>query len=125
MFNGQKGSYISLLDKCGYTTLFIRCIKTIATEVFKSLNNLNSTFEAKPISYDLRNSNVLFQPKWQKVTCGKHTFKNYGSLIWNLLPNEIKSCTELDKFKSLLKSWEGPKCQYTMCNALKAKLYGL
>ncbi len=27
-----------------------------------------------------------------------------GSHIWLLLPNEIKPCTEIDKFKSLLKS---------------------
>ncbi len=63
-------------------------------------------FEAKTISYDLRNCNVLFQPKWQKVTYGKHTFNNYGSHIWNLLPNEIKSCTEINKYKSLLKLWD-------------------
>ncbi len=58
----------------------------------------------KTILYDLRNSNVLFQPKWQKVTYGKNTLKNYRTLIWNLLPNEIKTCTDIDQFKSLLKS---------------------
>ncbi len=61
---------------------------------------------------------ALFQPKWQKVTFGKHTLKNYGSHMLNLLPNKIKSCTKINKFKSLLKSWEGPKYQCTMCNAL-------
>ncbi len=60
---------MSLLEKCGYTTLLIKRIKTIETEVFNLLNNLNPTFmnqmfKAKTISYDLRNSNVLFQPKW-------------------------------------------------------------
>ncbi len=64
MFNVKK----SLYSKCGYKTLLIRRIKTIATELFKSLYNLNSTFmnqmfEVKSISYDLRNYNVLFQPK--------------------------------------------------------------
>ncbi len=59
---------------------------------------MNQMFDAKSIAYDLRNCNVLFQPKWQKVTYGKHTFKYYGSHIWNLLPNEIMSCTEIDKF---------------------------
>ncbi len=123
MFNDKKSSYSSLLEKCGYNTLLIRHIKTIETEVFKSLYNPNSTFikqmfEVKTISYDLRNSNVLFQPKWQKVTYGKNTFKNNGTYIWNLLSNEIKTCTDIDKCKSLLKSWEGPKCQCTMCNAL-------
>ncbi len=89
MFNDVKSSYSSPLEKCGYTTLFIKHIKTIATEGFKSLNQLNPTFmnqmfEAKTISY------ILFQAKWQKVTYGKHKLKNYGSHIWNLLPNEIK-----------------------------------
>ncbi len=37
--------------------------------------------------------------------------------MWNLLPDEIKSCTEIDKFKSLLKPLEGLKCQYTLCNS--------
>ncbi len=54
MFNYQKGSYISLLEKCLYTTPLIICIKTIETGVFKSLINLNPTFmnqmfEAKTI----------------------------------------------------------------------------
>ncbi len=109
MFNDRKSSYSSLLQKCGYNTLLIRYIKTIATEVFKSLYNLNPTFmnqmfEVKIISYDLRNSNVLFQSKWQKVTYGKNTLENYETHIWNLLPNEIKTCTDIDKLKSLLKS---------------------
>ncbi len=48
-----------------------RCIKTIAIEVLKSFNNLNHTFmnqifQAKTISYDLRNFNVLFQPSGKK-----------------------------------------------------------
>ncbi len=75
-------------------------------------------FEVKTISYDLRNANVLFQPKWQKVTYGKNTFKFFGTHIWNLLLNEIKTCTDIDKIKSLLKSWEGPKCQSAMSNSL-------
>ncbi len=41
---------------------------------------MNQMFEAKTI-YDLRNSNVLFQSKWQKVTYGKDIFKNYGRHI--------------------------------------------
>ncbi len=79
---------------------------------------MNQMFEVKTIWYDLRNANVLFQPKWQKVTYAKNMFLNYGTHIWNLLPNEIKTCKDIHKFKSLLKSWEGPKCQCTMCNAL-------
>ncbi len=84
MFKDKKCSHNSLLEKCGYNSFRIRHIKTIATKVFKSLYNLNPTFmnqmfEVKTISYDLRNYNVLFQPKWQKVTYGKNNIKK----LWN------------------------------------------
>jgi hypothetical protein len=120
MFNDKISTYSSLLEKCGYATLHVRRIKTIASEVFKSLNDLNpifmsEMFTVKDISYDLRDSNILFQPKFKKITYGKNTFKYYGSHIWNLLPNDVKTCTDINSFKLLLKTWEGPKCQCTIC----------
>ncbi len=68
MFNDKTSAYISLLEKCNYTTLHIRLIKAISSEVFKSLNNLNPNFinkmfQVKDITYDLRDSNILCQPK--------------------------------------------------------------
>ncbi len=93
----KKGTYSSLLEKCNYTTLYIRHIKAIASEVFKSLNNLNPNFinkmfQVKDITYDLRDSNILFQPKFNKITYEKNTFSYYGTHIWNSLPNNIKQC---------------------------------
>jgi exonuclease III len=123
MFNDKESSYSSLLSKCGYKTLHIRRIKVIASEVFKSLHDLNPTFmkkmfKVKDISYDLRASNILWQPKFNMITYGKNTFNYYGSHIWNLLPNDLKKCTSLDNFKSLLRTWDGPHCQCMMCDAL-------
>ena len=123
MFKDENSSYDTLLQRCGYDTLHIRRIKYIATEVFKSLNNLNppfmkEMFDIKETSHDLRDSNLVFQPKFRKITYGKNTFKYYGAHIWNILPSEVKKCTSLDNFKFLLKSWDGPRCQCTMCNSL-------
>ncbi len=69
IFNGKTSTHSSLLEKCNYTTLHIRCIKAITSNVFKSLNNLNSNFmnkmfQVKDITYDLRDSNILYQPKF-------------------------------------------------------------
>ncbi len=44
LLNDQKSAYHELLEKCNYTTMLIRRIKTIAMEVFKSLHDLNPTF---------------------------------------------------------------------------------
>ncbi len=44
LLNDQKSTYHELLEKCNYTTMPIRRIKTIAIEVFKSLHDLNQNF---------------------------------------------------------------------------------
>ena len=75
-------------------------------------------FQQKDISYGLRDEIILNQPKFKKLSYGRNTFKYYGSHIWNLLPNETKLCTKIEKFKNLIKIWDGPKCQCTMCNVL-------
>ncbi len=58
--------------------MFIRWIKTIAIEVFKSLHDLNPNFmkemfNIKELKYSLRDSNIIYQPKFEKVTYGKNT----------------------------------------------------
>ncbi len=70
---------------------------------------MNKMFQVKDITYDLRDSNTLCQPKFNKITYGKKTFSYYGTHIWNSLPNNIKESTRLDNFKTMLKAWEGPK----------------
>ncbi len=50
-------------------------------------------------------------PRFNKITYGNNTFKCHASHIWNYLPESIKTCTSIDVLKSLLKTWEGPKCQ--------------
>ncbi len=123
MFNDKTSTYSSLLEKCNYTTLHNKRIKAIASEVFKSVNNLNPNFmnkifQVKDINYGLRDSNMLCQPKFNKITYGKNTFSYYGTHIWNSLPNNIKESTSLDNFKTMLNAWEGPKCECSMCNVL-------
>ncbi len=46
-FSYKTSTYSSLLEKCNYTTLHIKLIKVITSEVFKSLNNLNPNFMNK------------------------------------------------------------------------------
>ena len=77
---------------------------------------MHDIFKTKDLSYQLRDSHSVFQPKFKGMTYGKHTFAYYGSHIWNALPNQVKECTDLVSFKSLLKTWEGPKCQCNMCD---------
>ncbi len=76
MFKDKTSTYSSLLEKYNYKTLHIRCIKTIASNIFKSLKKLNpkcmtKMFQVKDITYDLRDSNILCQPMFNNITYGK------------------------------------------------------
>ncbi len=101
--------------------MLIRRIKTIAMEFFTSLHDLNPNFmkemfNIKELKYSLMHSNIIYQPKFEKVAYGKNTFKYYGAHIWNLLSNEIKETVDNLSFKSLIMTWEGTKCPRNMCN---------
>ncbi len=68
---------------------------------------MKEMFEKKDVPYDLRDSQILCQPIFKKITYGKNTFKYYGTHIWNLLPNDLKKSTNISSFKDLIKTWEG------------------
>ena len=123
LHNDKVSPYDVLLAKSGSTTLHIRRIKAIACEVFKSLNDLNPTFMKemfiqKETPYNLRDSHILFQPKFNKIRYGMNTFEYYGAHIWNVLPNHIKESTTISTFKVLIGKWDGPQCQCNMCDVL-------
>jgi hypothetical protein len=77
---------------------------------------MHDIFKTKDLPYQLRDSHTVFQPKFEGITYGKQTFMYYGSHIWNSLPNQVKECTDIQGFKRLLKTWEGPKCQCNLCD---------
>ncbi len=81
-------------------------------------NFTSKMFQVKDITYYLRDSNILCKPKFNKITYGKTTFSYYGTHIWNSLLKIIKRYTSLENFKTILKAWEGPKCQCSMINVL-------
>ncbi len=109
MFDDKKNSTQRfVLQKCDYIAPLIRCIK-LAQGVFKSLNNpklnfMNKMSQVKDISDNLRDSNILCQPKFNQITYDKDTVTYYGTYIWKPLPNNKKIYTPLDNnFKTLLK----------------------
>ncbi len=79
---------------------------------------MHDIFKTKDLSYQLRDNHTVDQPKFKGITYGKHTFAYHGSHIWNAFANQVKESTDLKGFKSLLKTWEGPNCQFNMCDVL-------
>ncbi len=80
----------------------------------KEIFNVNET------SYNLRDSRLMYLPSFNKIMYRKNTFQYYGSHLWNLLLNDIKKCMDLYTFKTLIISWDGPRCQ---CNVIYVMFY--
>ena len=83
-----------------FLPLSIYRLKFLAIEVYKCINNLNSTylsdlFVHKNVNYELRDRHKLEQPKLNTKKYGYRYFMYYGSKLWNLLPNDVKRSTSI------------------------------
>ena len=66
------------------------------------------TRENKAIN--LRSQNEFILLKANTVHYGHDSLKYFGCKVWNMKPNEIKSCSSIDTFKSAIKKWTPSEC---------------
>ena len=102
-----KSDYKTPPDKSGKESLKIRRIKTLAIEIFKTVNELNPNF-MKNIFTSKTNSRVrpfdLLVKNHNNEKYGSKSLTAQGPKIWNALPENIKKETSLSKFKEYIKS---------------------
>ena len=80
---------------------------------FKVLNNLAPDYLRElihvfhPVNSNMRSANKLFLelPKSRLVTCADRSFEVAAPTLWNKLPESLRLITELDRFKSELKTY--------------------
>ena len=107
LFDDNTSTYIELLKKADREVLHLKRIKTVACEVFKSLQDLNPVFMKEMFSekvdvYDMRDNYKLQMKRFKKMRYGKGSFSYYGAHIWNMLPANFKMCINITSFKKLL-----------------------
>ena len=107
--------YTNLLLKSGFDSFRIYAVKCLMIELFKILkgitpNYLSDLFVKADNPYDTRDKYKLIQPLKRTTTYGLRSFQYYGAHVWNMLSINIKAAHSLHEFKSLIRSWPGPKC---------------
>ena len=116
--NDYRSYYKTLLDKSGKGSMKIRRIKTLAIQIFKTVNELNLNF-MKTIFTSKTNSRVrpfhLLVKNRNTEKYGSKSLMVLGPKIWNTLPENVKKETSFSKFKEYIKSWSGPTCKCKMC----------
>ena len=113
LYDDYTSTYDELIDKAGTNTLLINRLRLMALTVFKSIKSLNppclnDIFSKKSVPYRMRDSCIIEQPKRRTTTFGLRSFSFAGAKVWNELPTYLKETTDLNDFKSLLDTWNGP-----------------
>ena len=94
----------------------IKRMRNLATEMFKTINNLNLPFlkeifkiKKKPMVH----SNDIINKTHNTATYGDKPLTVLSPTIWNS-PSE-KSVSSFRRLKEYINTWFGPKCYCTCC----------
>ena len=120
IFNDYSSTYDALLKKAKIPTLEVNRLCVMAIEVYKIYNKLCPSFvtkllPTKTLRYNLRSGKTFSVCHKRTTKYGLNSFKHFGVTIWNDLPVHIRSATDLNIFKSLIKTWYGPVCKCAAC----------
>ena len=93
-----------LLIRNNEVSIHQKQLRTLATEIYKSLTDVNpdfmkSYFPIKEIPYSLRNGSVLKIPPTRSTYYGTNSIHFRACLLWNKLPTSLKESQSLPEFK--------------------------
>ena len=118
--NDYSSPFEELLRKSNECTIHIKNLKKLMLEVYKCVKNENPSFmwnmfHEKSIQYNLRSKNLLMLPQTNTIKHGISGIVFRGRILWNYLPNKIKSQTSVCSFKKCIKFWSGEDCNCIIC----------
>ena len=121
LLNDYQSDYETLLEKSNKPTLQIRRIKLLATEIFKTINDLNPSYMKEIFELNTRKNagtKKLVVQSQKSMNYGSYSLRSLGPRIWNKLPISIRNLNEPSTFKELITSWAGPTCRCSCCKYL-------
>ena len=120
VFRDYELTFQQLLKQNKFVPIHQRNLQTLATEVFKTKNDLNpvimeDVFKFKNLTYNFRNEETLNRSNVNSVKYGTETITSLSPKIWKILLNDHKNLTFLSTFKAKIKNWETDKCPCRLC----------
>jgi len=124
ILNDHESDYETLLQKSNKETMNIKRMRSIAIEIFKTINNLNAPFMkeifVEKVNPKVRPNDIVVKAH-STATYGDRSLAALGPKIWNSLPESIKSENNYSRFKEYIKTWFGPTCHCTYCKNFTRK----
>ena len=121
LYNDTESSFQQLLAKDNNFTVHETNIQKLMVEMYKAKSQIGPSLLQdifRNPNYkgpNLRNGKDFKKPNIKTQKYGEKSLEYFGTLIWNLLPKDLKEAESIDKFKSLIKSWKPIKCPCYLC----------
>ena len=120
LYKDYDSEYDELISKSNTDKILVSRLKKILIEVFKTLKKsnpsyLHSLYALKDTKYNLRNEMSIIQPNRNTVTYGTRSLAYIGAKLWNDMKFNFENFEdiELEEFKRMIASWNGPDSNST------------
>ena len=119
-YKDKTTAFKDLLLKDNSVTIHHKNLQVLATEIFKFIHGylprlMESIFKLNDNHYNLRSGLSLQNRNLKTVKYGENSISYLAPKIWNLVPENIKSCPTIESFKNKIKSWIPEKCPCRLC----------
>ena len=120
VYNDYTTSFTELLKKDKSISIHHRNIHYVAIEMYKVVNDLCPSFISELFEKNngptTRKRNMFVRAKVNTVYKGDNSLRIYGPKVWDeMLPEKLKECPSLNKFKNMIKSWVPENCPCRLC----------
>ena len=121
VYDDDISTFSKLLLRDGSFTVHERNIQSLAIEMFKAKMKIGPSLLEDIFTLteyngpSLRSKSEFNRPNINTVHFGEDSLKYLGPLIWDLIPNGIKSIGNLEQFKSEVRKWSPEKCPCRLC----------
>ena len=120
VYNDTSSTFQELLQRNGSVSTHHKNIQTLATEVFKVVNNIcppimKTFFDFWENKCNIRKFQERRQQKVRTVRYGLEKALYRAPQLWSLVPADLKSLPNVNLFKSKIKHWECTECPCKLC----------
>ena len=126
VYQDYSSTFEELLTKDKSLCFHHRNILQVAIVMYEVKHDLSPPFMKDIFSVttrETRSGTSFIRPNVDTVKRGDRSLRSFGPIVWNsMLPNNLKECESLDKFKASIKSWKPSNCP---CELSKTYVHGL
>ena len=120
VYDDYSSSFNELLIKDNSVSIHHRNVQLVAIEMYKIVNDISPPFMREIFQLNLnsttRSGDCSHRPRVNTVFKGQNSLRAFGPIVWDkMLPEELKSCTNISKFKKEVKKWIPQNCVCRLC----------